>query len=154
MDMGKGDRHAIFTKWDVDTQLFVFNFWPHSVACGILVPQPGIEPAPSALGAQSLNHWTGREGPQGCLFLFFFFWMEIFISGSQVCEKKNTFGLGYFSSTCFQEPGSPRGTEFSCLFLNTLNIASVLLDYLALSFLLICPLQCHSCLSWESNLIL
>lgn len=38
--------------------------------------------------------------------------MEIFISGSQVCEKKNTFGLGAFSSACFQEPGSPRGTEF------------------------------------------
>ena len=38
--------------------------------------------------------------------------MEIFISGSQVCEKKNTFGLGAFSSACFQEPGSPCGTEF------------------------------------------
>ena len=69
MDTGKRDRHAIFTKWDVDTQLFVFNFWPHSVACGILVPQPGIETAPSVLGAQSLNHWTGKEGPQRCLFL-------------------------------------------------------------------------------------
>ena len=101
MDMGKGDRHAIFTKWDVDTQLFVCNFWLHSVACEILVPQPGIEPAPSALGAQ-----TGREGPQGCLFL------------------------------------------------NTLSITSVILDCLALSFLLISPLQCHSCLSRESNLIL
>ena len=38
--------------------------------------------------------------------------MEIFISGSQVCEKKNTFGLGVFSNTYFQEPGSPWGTEF------------------------------------------
>ena len=27
----------------------------------ILVPQPGIEPAPSAVEAQSLNHWTARE---------------------------------------------------------------------------------------------
>ena len=30
---------------------------------GILVPQPGIEPMPLALGAQSLNHWTAREVP-------------------------------------------------------------------------------------------
>ena len=38
-------------------------FWPHSTACGILVPQPGIEPVPPALEAQSLNHWTAREVP-------------------------------------------------------------------------------------------
>ena len=28
------------------------------MAYGILVPQPGIEPTPPALEAQSLNHWT------------------------------------------------------------------------------------------------
>ena len=27
------------------------------------LPRPGIEPIPSALGAQSLNHWTTREVP-------------------------------------------------------------------------------------------
>ena len=26
-----------------------FSFWLHCLACGILVPWPGIEPAPSAL---------------------------------------------------------------------------------------------------------
>ena len=31
------------------------------MACGILVPGPGIEPAPPAVEAQSLNHWTARE---------------------------------------------------------------------------------------------
>ena len=31
------------------------------VARGILVPQPGIEPMPRAVGARSLNHWTTRE---------------------------------------------------------------------------------------------
>ena len=31
-----------------------------AVPCGILVPGPGIEPVPSALGAQSLN--TGLPG--------------------------------------------------------------------------------------------
>ena len=36
-------------------------FWPHRVACGILVPLPGIEPTPPAVEAWSLNHWTARE---------------------------------------------------------------------------------------------
>ena len=30
---------------------------------GILVPQPGTEPALPELAAQSLNHWTTREVP-------------------------------------------------------------------------------------------
>ena len=36
-----------------------------SLRCGMrdLVPQPGIEPRPAALGARSLNHWTTREMP-------------------------------------------------------------------------------------------
>ena len=29
-----------------------------------LVPRPGIEPGPPALGAQSLSHWTTKEVPQ------------------------------------------------------------------------------------------
>ena len=32
-------------------------FWPHHVACGILVPQPGIEPGSLAVKAWSPNHW-------------------------------------------------------------------------------------------------
>ena len=108
MDMGKGDRHAIFTKWDVDTQLFVFNFWPHSVACGILVPQPGIEPAPSALGAQSLNHWTGREGPQGCLFLFFFEWKFLFLDHSFV-KRKTHLGWVIFQALVSRSQALPVG---------------------------------------------
>ena len=34
-----------------------------NTACGILVPQSGIEPATSLLGAQNLTHWTTREVP-------------------------------------------------------------------------------------------
>ena len=41
---------------------FLF-FWPRPAACGILVPQPGIEPALPAVEAWSLNHWTTREVP-------------------------------------------------------------------------------------------
>ena len=37
--------------------------WLHHAACGILVPQPGIEPAPPAVAARSCNHWTAREVP-------------------------------------------------------------------------------------------
>ena len=38
---------------------FVFG----SAAYGILVLRSGIEPRPSTLEAQSLNHWTAREVP-------------------------------------------------------------------------------------------
>ena len=38
-------------------------FWQHRKACGILVPQPGMEPVPPAAEAQSPNHWTAREVP-------------------------------------------------------------------------------------------
>ena len=40
---------------------FFFFFWLSHMACGILVPQPGIEPGPSAVKAWSPNHWTARE---------------------------------------------------------------------------------------------
>ena len=33
-------------------------FWPPAAACGILVPQPGIEPGPSVVKMQSPNHWN------------------------------------------------------------------------------------------------
>ena len=32
-------------------------------ARGILAPQPGIKPLPSARDVSSLNHWAAREGP-------------------------------------------------------------------------------------------
>ena len=38
------------------------------VACGTLVPQPGIEPGPLAVEAQSLNHWTNKEIPVNLCF--------------------------------------------------------------------------------------
>ena len=38
-------------------------FWPHCMACGILVPQSGIEPRPYCHGRCSLNHWTVKEVP-------------------------------------------------------------------------------------------
>jgi len=47
---------------------FFFSFWLHGMACGILVPQPEIEPVPSALEVWSLNHWT-REVLRKCFFI-------------------------------------------------------------------------------------
>ena len=41
--------------------LFLIYFWPCCMACRILVPCPGIEPGPLALGGQSLTHWTTGE---------------------------------------------------------------------------------------------
>ena len=35
----------------------------HTSTCGILVPQPRIEPTSPTFEAQSLNHWTTREVP-------------------------------------------------------------------------------------------
>ena len=55
----------------------IFFFWivllcfgPNALQCGVLVPRPGIEPVPHALGVWSLNHWTAREVP--CLHYFEF----------------------------------------------------------------------------------
>ena len=49
--------------------LFFLIFGLHRAACGILAPWPEIEPAPPALAAQSLNHWTTREFPSVCFLL-------------------------------------------------------------------------------------
>ena len=46
-----------------------FFFWPRRAACGILVPQPGIEPATPTLEAWSLNHRTARDVPVVPIFL-------------------------------------------------------------------------------------
>ena len=45
------------------SQLFFVCSLPHHMACGILVSQSGIEPAPLAVKAWSPNHWTTREFP-------------------------------------------------------------------------------------------
>ena len=61
-------------KKDLKT-LGIFFFLYH-VACGILVPQPGIEPRPLAVKEQSPNHWTTRE----VLFFKIFFSMKYMVN--------------------------------------------------------------------------
>ena len=50
-----------------------FFFLAAPCAYGILVPQPGIEPRPSAMKAQSLNHWTIGDFPS----LSFYAWCPL-----------------------------------------------------------------------------
>ena len=54
-NLGMGSKQHCFA--------FFFSFWPCCVACGILVPQPGIEPRAPAVKVLSTNHWTAREFP-------------------------------------------------------------------------------------------
>ena len=42
---------------------FFFSFFFFFFALGILVPQPGIEPGPTAVEAQSPNYWLTQESP-------------------------------------------------------------------------------------------
>ena len=41
--------------------MWIFGGGVHHMACGILVPQPGVEPMSPTVEAQSHNHWTARE---------------------------------------------------------------------------------------------
>ena len=61
-------------------RLKIFSFFSsHYVACGILVPRPGIKPVPPAVEAESPNHWTTREVCWLCL------------SQSTFCERLSPF---------------------------------------------------------------
>ena len=66
----------------------VFWFFGH-LACRILVPRPGVEPAPAAVEVQSLNHWTTREVPVP----------ECFKYSQSYCIKFHQCGVYYKIST-------------------------------------------------------
>ena len=57
----------------------LFNFLAGCTACGTLVPQPGIEPMPPALEAQSLNHWIAGKSPLIYVLNFFPFYFALSI---------------------------------------------------------------------------
>ena len=54
--------HLLFRKEYFTVFLCIYFFG--RVTCRILVPQPGPEPSPPAVEAQSLNHCTARERPR------------------------------------------------------------------------------------------
>ena len=67
---GAGWRHRVDWfgfKWR--NNLNFFFFWSYHMACGILVPSPGIKPGPLELVAWSPNHLTTREFQQLKLYL-------------------------------------------------------------------------------------
>ena len=89
--------------------LVLFCFGLHHTACGILVPQPGIEPGPSAVRARSLNHWTAREllSPLISFFfkinkftyLFIYFWLRWVFVAAHGLSLVVASG-GYYSLQC------------------------------------------------------
>ena len=57
-----------------------FVFFACHVACRILVPRPGIKPRPSAMKAQSPNHWTAREFPSYAFKMMYVIFHSVFVS--------------------------------------------------------------------------
>ena len=70
----------------ITSHIIVF-FWPCHVACGILVPQRGVEPVPPAVEVWSPNYWTTREFPG--LVISVLFNNQIFM-GHEKCKNKQT----------------------------------------------------------------
>ena len=64
--------------------VWLFVFKSFLASCGILVPQPGIEPSPPALEVQSLNHQTTREDPE-------IYFLNAFAT---LCLKKHVLSVG------------------------------------------------------------
>ena len=59
--MWVGLIHSVEELTDLFLCFFFFFFWPCHLACGILVPRPGIKPVAPAVEARSPNHWTTTE---------------------------------------------------------------------------------------------
>ena len=66
-----------------DLSFFLSFLWLCHTACGTLVPQPEIEPRPSAVRVQSPNHWTAREFPQQIFFYTEFLSLRLQIWGNE-----------------------------------------------------------------------
>ena len=78
-----GKVSYLIPPWAPPPPSFFFSFWLHHMACGILVPQLGIEFKPLASRVQSPNHWiTGEFCPSYLTSLglsFFIFLKEIIV---------------------------------------------------------------------------
>lgn len=65
--------HVLFLR----SLLFFFFLSVPPTACGILVPQPGIEPKSLVVEARSLNHWTTRKEVSLSLFFLYSFLAQV-----------------------------------------------------------------------------
>ena len=75
---------------------FTFFFWPYQVACGILVPWPGIKPVPPSPGhwKHSLNLCTAREVPVASFFFRFIYFFLAALGLASWAEAFSSWG-GY-----------------------------------------------------------
>lgn len=86
------------------------------VACGVLIPRPGMEPRPTALGTQSLNHWITllQLFVVILISLFQYFWisLSLFSSISIFLSLLPQTGVSFASPNFFSLPKStiPRAT--------------------------------------------
>ena len=63
------------------------KIWGESATCGILIPLPGMEPVPSAVRAQSPNHWAARGGPREAEFDACFLFLQVNLCFDQFVYK-------------------------------------------------------------------
>ena len=76
---------------------FLFFFWLHCTAFGILVPWPGIEPKPPEVEAWGLNHCTAREVP----IKTFFHWNIKLVKFVGICFWAYTHQSQHRAPNCF-----------------------------------------------------
>ena len=85
---------------------FFFFFLPRCMACGTLVPRPGIEPAPLAVKAWSPNHWTAREFTSDSFYIRCQTLWILHLGAEFLCIPLNIFGfsvgmqLSYLEIVC------------------------------------------------------
>ena len=58
-----------FSFFFLNNRAFFFSLSHTTLACGILIPWPGIKPLFPAGEASILNHWTAREVPRRALYM-------------------------------------------------------------------------------------
>ena len=107
----------------LDSTIFFFNyfiiqfFWRCHKALGILVPQPGFDPAPLAVEVLCLNHWNAREVPlmlqvENLILNFHFSVSKVFLfkillrilSSNSICFKNMLdLKICYKKTPCFGE---------------------------------------------------
>ena len=76
---------------EIPIYLFLFSFfWPYCMACRILALWPGIEPRPSAVKAQSPNHWTTREFPYILFYILFHYGLPQDIEYSSILYSRSS----------------------------------------------------------------
>ena len=57
-------KHFFVLYWSIVNNVVFFFCWLYCMACGLLLPWPGMEPRPLTVKAPSTDHRTTREFPQ------------------------------------------------------------------------------------------